>query len=121
LKALDAVGVQPYHLSMNLSRVLICIAAISATQCVFAEKVNKCKDSSGHIFMTDRLCGDPATEQSSRQPSQIVVDQIEAEDVFRSRGESRDDRPPASPEFMNSRDIPRGPDPSSPTATDARH
>ncbi|MGO4395210.1 hypothetical protein AB4Z46_28015 [Variovorax sp. M-6] len=94
---------------MNTLRLLICLAGIAATQFVFADQVNHCKDSYGRVTMTERPCGDPATERNQRQPPQIAVDQIQAEDIFRARALSREGRPPASPELIDSRGIPQDP------------
>ena len=101
---------------MNLPRTLLCLALIGAAFNAFAaDPVRRCKDASGHVYLTDRLCGDPATDQSGRRPPQIAVDQIQADDIFRARANGAPPTPP-TPEFMDTRDMPRGSDPA-PAAT----
>jgi len=98
---------------MKLSRTLLCLALIGAAPMAFAaDQVRRCKDASGHTYLTDRLCGDPATDRSGQRPPQIAVDQIQAEDIFRSRAGGEPTTPPP-PAYMDTRDMPRRPDPAS--------
>jgi hypothetical protein len=74
-----------YDRRMNALRLLISLALVGATQfAVAAEPVNHCKGPDGRMTMTDRPCGDPATERGA-QPNRIVVEQLQAEDIFRAR------------------------------------
>jgi hypothetical protein len=89
---------------MSPSRLFICIAVVAASQSVFAGKVNKCKDPSGHTYMTERPCGDPATEYNHHQSTHVAAGEVEAKEVFSAR--KKINRPPASPELIDSRGIP---------------
>lgn len=51
--------------------------------------------------MTDRPCGDPSAERPrERQAPLIVVEQIQAEDIFSARTKIRDDGEPMSRELL---------------------
>ena len=97
-------GTPPYHYKMKPSLLFICIAVLAASQGAFAEKVNRCKDSSGRTYMTERLCGDPATEHNHLQSAHVAADEVEAKGIFSARKEIN--RAPASPELIDSRGIP---------------
>lgn len=102
LTAIDAKA----HLLVPL-RFLICFAVVGATQPAIADQVNRCKDPNGRIYMTERPCGNPATERHNRRPAQISADEVDAKEIFNARSISRDGRPPASPDLIDSRGIPR--------------
>jgi hypothetical protein len=89
---------------MKPSLLFICIAVSVASQGAFAGKVNKCKDSSGRTYMTERPCGDPATEQNHLRSTHVAADEVQAKGIFSARKEIN--RPPASPELIDSRGIP---------------
>jgi hypothetical protein len=58
--------------------------------------------------MTERPCGNPATEAGSRQPIKIEVENIQADDIFRARGKvSRTGHPLSAAEAADLRlDLP---------------
>jgi hypothetical protein len=95
---------------MKPSLLFICIAVLAASQGAFAGKVNRCKDSSGRTYMTERPCGDPATEHNHHQSTGVAATEVEAKEIFGARKEIN--RPPASPELIDSRGIPGADDPS---------
>lgn len=86
---------------MNALRLLVTLAVVGATQSAMADPVNHCKGPDGRTTLTDRPCGDPATERSVQQPTRIIVEQIQAEDIFRAREMVRQDGSPySSPELV---------------------
>ncbi|MGJ7506507.1 hypothetical protein [Variovorax sp. GT1P44] len=88
---------------MNALRLLVILAVVGAAQSAIADPVNHCKGPDGRMTVTDRPCGDPATERSVQQQPRIVVEQIQAEDIFRARDMvRRDGSPYSSPELMKS-------------------
>ncbi|WP_353505973.1 DUF4124 domain-containing protein [Variovorax fucosicus] len=92
-----ALAATAYHLSMNTLRLLTCVAVFGAFAPVFADPVNQCRDARGRIIMTDRPCGNPSVERPpERQSPLIVVEQIQAEDIFSARTRIRDEGEPMS-------------------------
>jgi hypothetical protein len=95
---------------MKPSLLFVFIAMLAFSQGALADKVNKCKDSSGRSYMTERPCGDPATEHNHHQSTGVPASEVEAKEIFGARKEIN--RPPASPELIDSRGIPAAVDPS---------
>jgi hypothetical protein len=60
--------------------------------------------------MTERPCGDPATEQIHRQSTHDAGSEVEADEIFSAR--KKIGKPPASPELIDSRGIPPSVDPA---------
>ena len=88
-----------YHAAMNTLRLLIGIAMVGAIHHpAFADQVNLCKDANGRQTMTDRPCGDPSiTRSQGQRPAQIIVEQIQADDIFRARTKIRENGTAVSP------------------------
>lgn len=99
---------------MNTLRLLIGVSAIAVAQVGWAGPVNKCTDVRGQVVMTERPCGNPATEAGSRQPIKISVESIQADDIFRARKKlNRTGHPLSNSEAADLR-----PDPPRPAARD---
>ena len=94
---------------MKSLRLFVCLSLVSTTQLTLAaDQVNRCKGPDGRITMTDRPCGDPATERSPPDSRQATVEQIPAEDIFRAREMARRDGTPSDMSGVSdSRDISR--------------
>lgn len=93
---------------MSLTHAMIWLAIASAPAMALAKDVNKCKQPDGRVIMTDRPCGDPATERHHKRPAQDAANEINAGEVFSARkkiGESA-----RSPELIDSRGISPSPD-----------
>lgn len=84
---------------MNTLRLLVGVILVSVLQpSAFADQVNFCRDANGRQTMTDRPCGDPSiTRSQGQRPSQIVVEQIQADDIFRARTMIRENGTAVSP------------------------
>jgi len=98
---MDGLPAQAYHSFMNAFGLLAagCIAALTVVYPASADQVNQCRESNGRRVMTDRPCGDPSAERNrDRRAPQIVVEQIEAEDIFSARSKIREEGLPVSPE-----------------------
>ena len=84
---------------MKALRLLLGLAVFGASAFALAEPVNHCKGADGRTTLTDRPCGDPSTERAVGQPT-LVVEQIQADDIFRARALVRQDgsalEPPAT-------------------------
>jgi hypothetical protein len=102
-------GPQSYHPRMKVLRLLVCLSLLSSAQLALAaDPVNRCKGPDGRITLTERPCGDPATERSIQQPARITVEQIEAEDIFRAREMAKQDGAPFDASGVtDSRALPR--------------
>ncbi len=92
-----------YDHRMNALRLLVALAVVGAAQSALAaDPVNHCKGPDGRMTITDRPCGDPATERSVQRPT-LIVEQIQAEDIFRAREMvRRDGSALSSPELTQS-------------------
>ncbi|MDM0116438.1 hypothetical protein QTI66_30285 [Variovorax sp. J22R133] len=77
--------------------------AAVATQAAQAQTVNKCKLPDGSTMMTERPCGDPATERRNHRPADVSAAEINADEMFSARWKIG--KPPLSPELIDSRGV----------------
>jgi len=88
---------------MSLTHAIIWLAIAGAPAMALAKDVNKCKQPDGRVIMTERPCGDPATERHHNRPAQDAANEISAGEVFSAR--KKIGNPPRSPELIDSRGI----------------
>lgn len=85
---------------MNQKRLLGFIALLGVSQVILAGPVNKCKLPDGRVMMTDRPCGDPATERRRERHAQGSADEIDADEIFSAR--KKIGKAPLSPGLIDS-------------------